>query len=71
MPQTYSLARVKMFLRRIREEKERAVEQVKKVKSSPEEYVNGAIVSYRTKIELCEDLLRIAELHFGSDVKEE
>lgn len=71
MAQTYSKYSVKMFLRRIKEEKERAEAMLVKVRVDPNNYNPSKHGECMAKINICEDLLRIAELHFGPDVKEE
>lgn len=71
MAQTYSLWRVKMFLQRIKEEKERTESLLAKVRANSDDYVPESMGVCLAEIGLCEAILKFAELHFGDDVKEE
>lgn len=70
MAKTYSLWRVKEFLQRIKEAGERSEYLLAKVRANPDDYVPESMGVCLAEIGLCEAILRLAELHFGSDVKE-
>lgn len=64
----YRLAKVREFIDRIREEKSRAERLLVKAQEFPAEYKPDTVEICRAKMDLCDDLISIAELKFGPEV---